>query len=725
MSMENSIKIQHEQINFGLVSTDKSLLQYCFIPAEVNEEHIEREASPLVWCSIAGENTGGLQTNLHAYYNMPRRLELKEDLETEKGRIITYKDPKSGLILETKLDYVKNTSIIRYLTTAINETENKITLTHLSSAYVQGICLDGLMDWFDDNKIRVHICRQTWHGEGQWQTCTLRELGLYAAHNHISGSSIQIGSVGTFSTSRLMPVIIIEDLETSQSYFCQIETSGSWNIEIGYKGNYANASLYLLASAADENSSGFKVVLDKNGTFTSEPAAVGCVKGGFFEAVKELTKYRRSLIPETTPKELPVVFNDYMNCLWGNPSRERLLPLIEKASSIGAEVFCIDAGWYYDGFESWEGNFGDWMPGNIKFGEEGLQGILDYIKSKNMTPGLWLELEVCSEDANLYKMPDEYFLMRDGFRVEGEVRTFLNYTNPKVRVYMHEVIDRLVGMGVGYFKNDYNLSTGLGADNIGCSAAHGILENSRAFLSFIDEILQKHTGLIIEACASGGMRSDYSTLSHFHLSSSSDQIRYERYPSIICGSLCNVVPEQLGIWCYPNPSPIDVEADKVEELLFSREYIESFSDGEQTVYNIINGMCGNLYLSGRIDCMDDFNTDILMHGVALYKKEREFIRNAYPFQPLPLKHINNRNTWHSIGLINDSCTRALLAVWKNSSDQDNEVLNLAPFKGKDVIISEFFPQKGDTRIYLDKLGGKLTMRLKGSQKARLFEIIVV
>ena len=43
---------------------------------------------------------------------------------------------------------------------------------------------------------------------------------------------------------------------------------------------------------------------------------------------------------------MPIIFNDYMNCLWGNPTTEKEFPLIDAAAETGCEYFVIDCGWY-------------------------------------------------------------------------------------------------------------------------------------------------------------------------------------------------------------------------------------------------------------------------------------------------------------------------------------------------------------------------------------------
>ena len=85
---------------------------------------------------------------------------------------------------------------------------------------------------------------------------------------------------------------------------------------------------------------------------------------GFEGAVAALTAYRRAIRrPHDDHRRLPVIFNDYMNTLMGDPTTERLLPLIDgRRARPGAEYFCIDAGWYAELGEGWWDTVGAWEP---------------------------------------------------------------------------------------------------------------------------------------------------------------------------------------------------------------------------------------------------------------------------------------------------------------------------------------------------------------------------
>ena len=77
---------------------------------------------------------------------------------------------------------------------------------------------------------------------------------------------------------------------------------------------------------------------------------MGSAKGGLDEAVGALTQYRRAIRRKNQDNEkLPVIFNDYMNCLFGEPTTKKELPMIKRAAEMGCEYYCVDCGWYSAG----------------------------------------------------------------------------------------------------------------------------------------------------------------------------------------------------------------------------------------------------------------------------------------------------------------------------------------------------------------------------------------
>ncbi|MFD0716154.1 glycoside hydrolase family 36 protein [Paenibacillus sp. GCM10027626] len=715
--------IIHEGMHLHYEETDNGNWQRAFspLPLEPDEGSV---AYPHFQVAIAGFPQGRSSAGATGYSALFAEMRMERFEPSESGLFTRYKHDKLGLAVEVAMTFIPGTAMIYQSVSAVNEGDEPIVLTQLSSLHLQGIALGGCRPWHDRSKVKVHYCRNAWEGEGQWRSDDLETLGLFETSVHPELATISFSSVGSFSTAHYVPMIVIEDMETSQVWYLQIETSSNWNIEIGHRRawNRPNGSLYVYADGANERVGGWMKELQPGERFEAVPIAYGCREGSFEDAVRELTKYRRrSCKPRTAREEFPIVYNDYMNALWGNPTSERLLPLIEAASRAGAECFCIDAGWFATREENWSMGLGDWRESPDRFGPLGLRGILAEIGNRGMIPGVWLEMEVCGEEAELGSKPDDWFLMRNGRRVGGGSRWFLNFANPDVRSYMLGVIDRLVSLGVGYIKNDYNDTVGTGADGFGGSSANGTLLHARAFYSFIDEVREKHPSLIIENCASGAMRQDYGILRHFHLQSFTDQEIYTRCPSILGGSLATVLPEQLGIWAYPYPllhsnlgSPETVDTDR---------YRESMASGEQTIFNMVNGLCGQLYLSGRIDAADERNAALITEGVGIAKRERAFVRCAYPFWPIGFTRIGDSNSWASVGLMSEEAERMLLAVWRLGSHDEYMELPLRGWANHSAEVNVLYPAGCQLiESYYNKRKGSLTVRFPGQYQARLFEI---
>ena len=149
-----------------------------------------------------------------------------------------------------------------------------------------------------------------------------------------------------------------------------------------------------------------------------------------------------------------------------------------------------------------------------------------------MVTGLWLEPEVVGVRSPIADtLPDEAFFRRDGARVIASGRFHLDLRHPAARAHLDSVVDRLVAdFGIGYFKLDSNVDAGSGtSSHPGEAPAHGLLGHNRAFLDWLDGVLDRHPGLVLENCASGGKRSDYALLSRVQLHSTSDQQNLELY----------------------------------------------------------------------------------------------------------------------------------------------------------------------------------------------------
>jgi alpha-galactosidase len=383
-------------------------------------------------------------------------------------------------------------------------------------------------------------------------------------------------------------------------------------------------------------------VLRPGETFTTVPVslAVATDAGAAFAALTESRRAHRR--PHPDHEALPIVFNDFMNGLMGDPTTDRLLPLVTAAARAGAECFCIDAGWYADDGEWWDG-VGEWLPSQRRF-PGGLGQVIQAIRDEGMVPGLWLEPEVVGIRSPLAtRLPDAAFFQRDGARVIEAARYQLDFRHPATLAHLDAVVDRLVDeFGIGYLKLDYNIDVLTGTDLDADSPGAGQLGHARAYLAWIGRVLDRHPGLVLENCASGGQRMDQALLALHQLQSVSDNQDPLHTAAIAASAPTAVTPEQAAVWAFPQHG-------------WSAELI---------AFTVVNSLLGRVHLSGRIDLLDEDEARLVADGMRVYRDIRHLLARGRPFWPLGLPGWHD--DWLALGIAGEDET--LLTVWRRGGD---------------------------------------------------------
>lgn len=601
-----------------------------------------------------------------------------------KGNGSIYEKLHTECICEKSGDVNIQQTVVR------NTSEHDIILNHASSMLVNGI------GRFDDENYIIYIFRSGWQGEMQWHGYKCSQLGIYNASNHANTNSAKICFNGSQTTCEYYPMIFIKDIKRNLSWFFEVEPLSGWYIEVGIMGD----SLYVEANSAFNCNDGWFKTLKAGEEYITGKGYFGVVNGDICDAIRVFNDYKRENW-KTILEHPKVVFNDYMNCLWAKPSSEKLIPLIDAAERAGCEVFCIDDGWYESGKPG--DSLGDWKPYDDRFAPMTFQDMINYISDKNMIPGVWLEMESCSDTSAIYKKLKHCLLRRNGIIVGGK-KVFLDFRTVEVREYTMAMIDELYNMGIRYIKNDYNHNLQLGCDGAE-SLSEGYALHRKAFISFIDEIRDKYSDLIIENCASGGMRSDFSFIRSMDLSSVSDQEFYYNNPSILAGTLACIPPEYCGSWAYPFPLKFDEQTDK-SKLYCGREEI---------VFNMINAMLGTLYLSGHIECCDDEGMGLIQEAVKLYKEYRIHIKESYPIYITEPINIGQSGVM-ALGLKMSDDT--ILAVWKINNNERTVTLNIDKNIGSNAEL--IYPKTIETDFCFEN--NVLDITMEEISCARLFRI---
>jgi alpha-galactosidase len=556
-------------------------------------------------------------------------------------------DPVTGLHAEVFLSILTGTGALRSWVRLTNYGTGPVTVEAVTSFLCGGLSSgtggpENLAD------LDVMWAENDWLAEGRWQRRPLRDALPdlnRAVHGGDPRGCFGITSTGTWSTGTYLPAGAVVSRRTGHAWAWQIEHNGGWHWQVGEcthrsaahgpgpgygrqapRGAAAGAYLALLGPADAQHH--WRHPLAPGESFSTVPVSVAVSPAGFEGAVAALTAVRRAIRrPHADHRQLPVIFNDYMNTLMGDPTTDRLLPLITAAAEAGAEYFCIDSGWYAGLNEGWWDTVGAWKPSPDRF-PAGLTEVLDHIRACGMIPGLWLEPEVVGVHSPVVaQLPADAFFRRAGLPVVEFGRYHLDLRHPAAVKHLDEVIDFLVAdLGVGYLKLDYNVFVTPGPDTGGVSAGAGLLAANRAQLGWLDAVLDRHPGLVIENCASGAIRADYALLARLQLQSTSDQEDYLRCPPIAAAAPASIAPEQAAVWAYPQPG---------------------FSDDE-IAFTLAGAMLGRIHLSGHLDRMSARQRTLVADAVAAYKRIRGRIAAAVPFWPLGLPGWTD--SWIALGL---------------------------------------------------------------------------
>ncbi len=629
---------------------------------------------------------------------------------------IDLEDSSTGLKAEVVYRALKGRGVLRSQVRLTNDGATPVTIQSVTSflgsglAGPEGRLADVDLMWAEND----------WLAENRWQVRALREALPdlnRGAHDHDSRGWFGFTSAGSWSSGTYLPMGAAVNRRTGHAWVWQIEHNGGWHWQVGeHTGRDASAhngdrptDAYLALLGPTDAEHHWRIVLRPGESFETVPVAVALSSEGFVAAMALLTDYRRAIRrPHQDHRRLPVIFNDYLNTLMGDPTTERLMPLITAAASAGAEYFCIDSGWYNELGEGWWDTVGAWRPSTTRF-PNGIIEVLDRIRAEGMVPGLWLEPEVVGVRSPVAeRLPTEAFFIRDGARVVEQGRYHLDLSHPSAVKHLDEVVDFLAGdLGVGYLKMDYNISVGPGTETGHVSAGAGLLAHNRAFLDWVDGVLDRYPSLTIENCASGGMRTDYALLSRFQLQSTSDQQDFLRYPAIAAAAPTAITPEQAAVWACPQAE---------------------WSDDE-IAFTMCGALLGRLHLSGHISRMRPAQQQLVADAINVYKRIRPDLAHGFPFWPLGLPRWTD--SWIALGMAARSITH--LIVWHRGCvgdtlgpaervDATEIVLPVAHLHDQPVIPEVRYPMLAGAEVEWRAPRGELVVTLPRTPSACLISL---
>ncbi|WP_406054741.1 alpha-galactosidase [Streptomyces sp. NBC_01077] len=192
-----------------------------------------------------------------------------------------------------------------------------------------------------------------------------------------------------------------------------------------------------------------------------------------------------------------------------------------------------------------------------------------------------------------------------------------------------------------------------------------VAHRNRAQLAWLDGVLDRHPGLVLENCASGGMRWDHALLSRVQLQSTSDQQNLQLYAPIAASAPTVSAPEQNAVWAYPQPE------DSLDEVAFT----------------MANALLGRIHLSGRIPELEPEARALVREAVATYKAIRADLPQAVPSWPLGLPAWDD--PWIALALRTPATT--YLTAWRRPGTDATATLHLPHLRDTATRVDLLYP----------------------------------
>ncbi|MGI6109840.1 MAG: alpha-galactosidase, partial [Eubacteriaceae bacterium] len=205
-------------------------------------------------------------------------------------------------------------------------------------------------------------------------------------------------------------------------------------------------------------------------------------------------------------KRRPVLLNSWETAGF-DFNGDSILELADEAAATGMEMLVLDDGWFGNRNSDNEG-LGDWFANTAKLGCS-IKEFSKKIHDRGLMFGLWFEPEMVSEDSELYRSHPEYAMHIPGRRpVRGRNQLVLDFSHDAVVDAVYEQVTKVLdGAGIDYLKWDMNRSiTDVYENGFGKGAK--LYRYVLGVYRFMNKLLVRYPGLLLETCSGGGGRFD-------------------------------------------------------------------------------------------------------------------------------------------------------------------------------------------------------------------------
>lgn len=280
----------------------------------------------------------------------------------------------------------------------------------------------------------------------------------------------------------------------SGSFLIEVESSETGRVRVNAGFNPLNFRWKLLPG---------QVVSTPEVIMAFNEGGIGELSNRFHRIINE-----RVIAPQWRSVRAPVLVNTW-EAMYFAVTRDNVMSLAKHAVSIGAEILCIDDGWFAGRVDDSSG-LGDWEVDQMKI-PLGLANLCAELNALNLKFGIWIEPEMVSPGSQAFQSHPNCILFAPGRpRSMRRNQFILDFTQERVRQSVTEKLRKILSCcNVEYVKWDMNRHltepNSAGSDRLQGEVMH---RHMLGVYSVLDTITREYPRVRFETCAGGGGRFD-------------------------------------------------------------------------------------------------------------------------------------------------------------------------------------------------------------------------
>jgi alpha-galactosidase len=513
------------------------------------------------------------------------------------------------------------------------------------------------------------------------------------------------------ATNNYSPWFCLHNHSNGTRYLAQLAYSGNW--EMGFARSPLTEQRPYTAGDLNVDLGmrfdfGGALALDAGQSFSLPEVAFTSTAGDMDEAANQMHRYQREYAFARNPVNDPLLvqFNSWYP-FQGKMNIEEMKRCAALAAKLGAEVFVLDAGWYNK--KNWSTELGDYQADLVAF-PHGIEELASYVRGLGMKFGIWVEIENIGVDSAIYREHPDWCLKYNGRPIEWGDRLQLDFSKPEVRSWARSVIHRLGhDYGIQWLKIDYNIEIGDEFDPPAMDARRGDVLHKQItnYYTWLDEVRAEFPNLVIENCASGGLRFDLGIMAHTNTTWLSDEVRPKPSLQLAYGCTLEFTPGVCNHWMVGDTTDGDV-------------YPADTKDWWDFMLRV--PMNGQLGISSKVFDWPAGLVESAASNVALYKEIRNTIAHADVYHLTGQPAHNNPKGWMAIQYVARDADKSVVTVYRLE-----ESLAAQTFKLRGLSPSAKYQMMSDGKD-LGTMTGKalmnegLSVTLEGTWRASVIEL---